>query len=35
MTAIFDNTERKFNFDDDAHLMGSQARALLTTANRL
>ena len=36
MTAIFDNTERKFNFEDDAHLMGSQnARDLLTTANRL
>lgn len=35
MTAIFDNKERHFNFEEDAHLMGQQERAMLTTANRM
>ena len=34
MTAILDNTERRFEFEDD-HLMGKKARELVSTANRL
>ena len=34
MTAIFDETERRFNFEDD-HLMGKNARELVTTGNRM
>ena len=34
MTAIFDETERKFNFEDD-HMMGNNARELVTTGNRM